>query len=51
MTASMVDRTTLSVSEKVRNRVRSLKRGQMTYSELLIEMMEQYDPDEATHSE
>jgi len=47
----MVDRTTLSVSEKVRNEVRSLKRGQQTYSELLIEMMEQYDPDKVTHSE
>ena len=47
----MVLRTTLSVSEKVRNEVRSLKRGQQTYSELLIEMMEQYDPGQVTHSE
>jgi len=47
----MVEKTTLSVSEKVRNEVRSLKRGQMTYSELLIEMMEQYDPDQANDSE
>lgn len=47
----MVERTTLSVSEEVRNEVRSLKRGQQTYSELLIEMMEQYDPDQATRLE
>jgi predicted CopG family antitoxin len=47
MTVEMVAKTTLSVSEEVRNEVRSLKRGQMTYSELLTEMMEQYDPDQS----
>jgi len=43
----MASNTTLSVSEKVRDEVRSLKRGQQTYSELLTEMMEQYDPDQS----
>jgi predicted CopG family antitoxin len=41
----MVGKTTLSVTEEVRNEVRSLKRGQQTYSELLRKMMEQYEPD------
>jgi predicted CopG family antitoxin len=37
----------MTVSEDVRNAVRSMKRGGETYDELLIKMMEQYDPEEA----
>lgn len=39
--------TSIHVSVEVRDLVRSLKRGHMTYDELLTRMAKQYDPDKA----
>jgi len=39
------EHTTISVTPTVRDRVRSLKRGGMSYSELLDAMADQYQPE------
>jgi hypothetical protein len=38
--------TTLPCSKETLAKIRSLKRGGITYDELLSEMAEQYEPDE-----
>lgn len=40
--------TTISVTPSARNRIRSLKRGGQSYSELLHAMADQYQPEEVT---
>lgn len=40
--------TTISVRPEVRDRIRRLKRGQETYSELLAKLADMYDPTEGT---
>jgi predicted CopG family antitoxin len=40
--------TTISVTPSARDRIRSLKRGGQSYSELLEAMAEQYQPEEAS---
>lgn len=40
------DLTSIKVSPDTRDQVRALKRGHMTYDELLTEMVEQFDPSE-----
>lgn len=41
------DRTSIKLEKRVRNRLRSAKRGGETYNQLLDRMLEQYDPEEA----
>lgn len=43
--------TTISVTPDIRDRLRSLKRGQESYSELLDRMEEQFDPDAKTRDD
>ena len=40
--------TTISVPPRLRDELRSLKRGQEAYGELLEKMVDQYDPDTQT---
>lgn len=43
--------TTISVHPEVRDRIRRLKRGQETYTELLAKMADEYDPVDGTPRE
>jgi tRNA uridine 5-carbamoylmethylation protein Kti12 len=43
--------TCIKITTETRNRVRSLKRGQETYDDLLDRMAEQYDPPEPGEAE
>lgn len=43
--------TTISVRPEVRDRIRRLKRGQETYTELLAKMAERYGPVDGTPRE
>lgn len=43
--------TTISVHSEIRDRIRRLKRGQETYSELLAKMADIYDPVDGTPRE
>lgn len=43
----MADRTTLSIQPDVRDKLRRMKIGGETYTDVITRMMEQYDPDEA----
>lgn len=45
MSAELTRYTSIKVNPEVRDRVRCLKRGQESYSELLERMAEQYDPE------
>lgn len=38
--------TTITVKPELRDRLRAMKRGQQSYSDLLEQMADQYDPDE-----
>ena len=42
----MTERTSISVTADVRDRVKSLKRGGQTYSELLDKMVKSYEPEQ-----
>lgn len=39
--------TTITVTPEMRDRLRSMKRGGESYTDLFERMIEQYDPDEA----
>lgn len=43
--------TSISVRPEIRDRIRRLKRGQESYSELLAKMADMYDPAEGTPRE
>ena len=43
----MAERTTLSVDSEVRDKIRSMKVGGETYSDVIKRIMSHYDPDEA----
>lgn len=43
----MAERTTLSVNSEVRDRVRSMKVGGETYTDVLRRLISDYDPNEA----
>lgn len=45
MSAGSTQLTSIKVPSEVRDRVRSLKRGQESYADLLEKMAEQYDPE------
>jgi len=45
----MAERTTLSVDSEVRDKIRAMKTGGETYSDVLKRLMSYYDPEE-THS-
>lgn len=45
MAAEPTQYTSIKVDPEVRDRVRSLKRGQESYSELLDKMANQYEPE------
>ena len=49
MIFDMSDRTSISVSSEVRDRIRACKRGGEGYSELLARMVQQYEPDDEQH--
>lgn len=42
-------KTRIPVSKEVRDLVRAQKRGHESYDDVLIKMVDQYDPDEAHH--
>lgn len=46
MSAESTRYTSIKVNPEVRDRVRSLKRGQESYTELLDKMADVYNPDE-----
>lgn len=43
------ERTSIKLERQIRDRLRGAKRGGETYNQLLDKMLEQYDPEEATH--
>jgi len=43
----MADRTTVTVQPDVRDELRAMKVGGETYTDVIMRMMEHYDPEEA----
>lgn len=43
------ERTSIKLDRQVRDRLRAQKRGGEDYSQLIEKMIDQYDPEQATH--